>query len=180
MKEKVLNIFKRNGNKKLDPIKIVKFLSKDYDVKDVKEVMDIIYELELLYNKEFSLVAEWNYEKSVFLNDIKTPDYCTIDFTDGYIITLTATNETVNPSNVSVGYGGSAKFKVMNLNIVFTYLAHTVLLCFMEIRIITQNQDIYKLVKLKSLILQVVILLLIKQHTIILMMVPVSYNIVVP
>lgn len=45
MKEKVLNIFKRNGNKKLDPIEIVKYLSKDYDVKDVKEVMDVIYEL---------------------------------------------------------------------------------------------------------------------------------------
>lgn len=45
MKEKVLNIFKRNGNKKLDPIEIVKYLSKDYDVKDIKEVMDVIYEL---------------------------------------------------------------------------------------------------------------------------------------
>ena len=45
MKEKVLNIFKRNGNKKLDPIEIVKYLSKDYDVKDIKEVMDVLYEL---------------------------------------------------------------------------------------------------------------------------------------
>lgn len=45
MKEKVLNIFKRNGNKKLDPIEIVKYLSKDYDVKDIKEFMDVIYEL---------------------------------------------------------------------------------------------------------------------------------------
>ena len=45
MKEKVLNIFKRNGNKKLDPIEIVKYLSKDYDVKDIKEVMDVICEL---------------------------------------------------------------------------------------------------------------------------------------
>ena len=58
-------------------------------------------------------VAEWNYEKNgVFLSEIKTPDYCTIDFTDGYTVTLTATNGTVNPSNVSVGYGGSAKFTV--------------------------------------------------------------------
>ena len=48
MKEKVLNIFKRNGNKKLDPIEIVKYLSKDYDVKDIKEVMDILYELTIL------------------------------------------------------------------------------------------------------------------------------------
>lgn len=45
MKEKVLNIFKKNVNKKLDPIEIVKYLSKDYDVKDIKEVMDVLYEL---------------------------------------------------------------------------------------------------------------------------------------
>ena len=58
-------------------------------------------------------VAEWNYEKeAVVISKIKTPDYCTIDFTDGYIVTLTATNGTVNPSNVSVGYGGSVKFTV--------------------------------------------------------------------
>ena len=58
-------------------------------------------------------VAEWNYEKeAVVISKIKTPDYCTIDFTDGYTVTLTATNGTVNPSNVSVGYGGSAKFTV--------------------------------------------------------------------
>ena len=58
-------------------------------------------------------VAEWNYEKeAVVISKIKTPDYCTIDFTDGYTVTLTATNGTVNPSNVSVGYGGSVKFTV--------------------------------------------------------------------
>ena len=45
MKEKVLNIFKRNGNKKLDPIEITKYLSKDYEVKDIKEVMDTLYAL---------------------------------------------------------------------------------------------------------------------------------------
>ena len=57
--------------------------------------------------------AKWdNADFSIKLTNIKTPDYCTIDFTDGYIVTLTATNGTVNPSNVSVGYGGSAKFTV--------------------------------------------------------------------
>ena len=58
-------------------------------------------------------VAEWNYEKeAVVISKIKTPDYCTINFGDGYTVTLTSTNGTVNPSNVSVGYGGSAKFTV--------------------------------------------------------------------
>ena len=58
-------------------------------------------------------VAKWdNVTSSINLSSIKTPDYCTIDFTDGYTVTLTATNGTVNPSNVSVGYGGSAKFTV--------------------------------------------------------------------
>ena len=57
--------------------------------------------------------ANWdNTDFSIKLKNIHTPDYCTIDFTDGYIVTLTATNGTVNPSNVSVGYGGSAKFTV--------------------------------------------------------------------
>ena len=58
-------------------------------------------------------VAKWdNATSSINLSSIKTPDYCTIDFADGYTVTLTATNGTVNPSNVSVGYGGSAKFTV--------------------------------------------------------------------
>ena len=58
-------------------------------------------------------VAKWdNATSSINLSSIKTPDYCTIDFTDGYTVTLTATNGTVNPSNISVGYGGSAKFTV--------------------------------------------------------------------
>ena len=59
-------------------------------------------------------VAKWdNATSSINLSSIKTPDYCTIDFTDGYTVTLTATNGTVNPSNVSVGYGGSVKFTVI-------------------------------------------------------------------
>ena len=57
--------------------------------------------------------ANWdNADFSIKLKNIHTPDYCTIDFTDGYTVTLTATNGTVNPSNVSVGYNGSAKFTV--------------------------------------------------------------------
>ena len=58
-------------------------------------------------------VAEWNYEKKgVFLSNIKTPDYCTIDFTDGYIVTLTATNGTASPSSQVTGYNGSVSFTV--------------------------------------------------------------------
>ena len=60
-----------------------------------------------------STTANWdNTDFSIKLKNIHTPDYCTIDFTDGYTVTLTATNGTVNPSNVSVGYGGSVKFTV--------------------------------------------------------------------
>ena len=57
--------------------------------------------------------AEWNYERNgVFLSEIKTPDYCTIDFTDGYIVTLTSSNGTVSPTSQAVGNGGSASFTV--------------------------------------------------------------------
>ena len=57
--------------------------------------------------------AEWNYERNgVFLSEIKTPDYCTIDFTDGYIVTLTSSNGTVSPTSQAVGSGGSALFTV--------------------------------------------------------------------
>ena len=59
-------------------------------------------------------VAEWNYEKeAVVISKIKTPDYCTIDFADGYIVTLTATNGTVSaPTTQSTGYNGSVSFTV--------------------------------------------------------------------
>ena len=59
-------------------------------------------------------VAEWNYEKeAVVISKIKTPDYCTIDFTDGYTVTLTATNGTVSaPTTQSTGYNGSVSFTV--------------------------------------------------------------------
>ena len=45
MKDKVLKIFKRYGNKKLDPIMVVKHLKKDYNSNDIKNLLDIINEL---------------------------------------------------------------------------------------------------------------------------------------
>ncbi len=58
-------------------------------------------------------VAKWDAEKSgVLLTNIHTPDYCTIDFGDGYSVSLTATNGTVSPSNITVGYNGTATFTV--------------------------------------------------------------------
>ena len=57
--------------------------------------------------------AVWdNTDFSIKLKNIHTPDYCTIDFGDGYSVSLTATNGTVSPSNVTVGYNGSASFTV--------------------------------------------------------------------
>ena len=59
-------------------------------------------------------VAKWdNVASSINLSSIKTPDYCTIDFTDGYTVTLTATNGTVSaPTTQSIGYNGSVSFIV--------------------------------------------------------------------
>ena len=59
-------------------------------------------------------VAKWdNATSSINLSSIKTPDYCTIDFGDGYSVSLTATNGTVTPpATISVGYGGSVTFNV--------------------------------------------------------------------
>ena len=57
--------------------------------------------------------ATWdNTDFSIKLKNIHTPDYCTIDFGDGYSVSLTATNGTVSPSNVTVGYNGTATFTV--------------------------------------------------------------------
>lgn len=47
MKDKVLNIFKRYGNKKIDPIMIVKHLKKDYSSNDIKNVLDVLNDLVL-------------------------------------------------------------------------------------------------------------------------------------
>ena len=58
-------------------------------------------------------IATWdNTDFSIKLKNIHTPDYCTIDFGDGYTVTLTATNGTVSPSNITVGYNGTATFTV--------------------------------------------------------------------
>ena len=57
--------------------------------------------------------ATWdNTDFSIKLKNIHTPDYCTIDFGDGYSVSLTATNGTVSPSNIIVGYNGTATFTV--------------------------------------------------------------------
>ena len=57
--------------------------------------------------------AVWdNTDFSIKLKNIHTPDYCTIDFGDGYSVSLTATNGTVSPSNITVGYNGTATFTV--------------------------------------------------------------------
>ena len=57
--------------------------------------------------------ANWdNTDFSIKLKNMHTPDYCTIDFTDGYIVTLTATNGTVSPSSQVTGYNGSVSFTV--------------------------------------------------------------------
>ncbi len=45
MKEKIIRIFKESGNQKLDPIMIVKHFKKNYEVKDIKEVINILNEL---------------------------------------------------------------------------------------------------------------------------------------
>ena len=59
-------------------------------------------------------VAEWDSSHSgVLFTTINTPDYCTIDFGDGYTVSLTATNGTVTaPVSKVVGNGGSVSFTV--------------------------------------------------------------------
>ena len=57
--------------------------------------------------------ANWdNTDFSIKLKNIHTPDYCTIDFTDGYTVTLTATNGMISPSSQVTGYNGSVSFTV--------------------------------------------------------------------
>ena len=59
-------------------------------------------------------VATWdNTDFSIKLKNIHTPDYCTIDFGNGYSVSLTATNGTVSaPTTVTTGYNGTATFTV--------------------------------------------------------------------
>ena len=55
----------------------------------------------------------WDYDNNYLtFTSIKVPDYCTIDFTDGYTVTLTATNGNITPTSQTVGNGGTAKFTV--------------------------------------------------------------------
>ena len=58
--------------------------------------------------------ATWdNTDFSIKLKNIHTPDYCTIDFGNGYSVSLTATNGTVSaPTTVTTGYNGTATFTV--------------------------------------------------------------------
>ncbi len=58
--------------------------------------------------------ATWNYEENaMILKNIKTPDYCTINFKDGYSVSLSATNGTVSaPTTQSTGYNGTVRFTV--------------------------------------------------------------------
>ena len=63
---------------------------------------------------ENGTIATWISEESaVKFTNVQVPDYCTIDFTDGYTVTLTAINGTVTSANsVNVGASGSTTFNV--------------------------------------------------------------------
>ena len=59
--------------------------------------------------------ASWNYEEnSMKLSNIKTPDYCTINFKDGYSVSLSAgsTGTVSAPTTQSTGYNGTVSFTV--------------------------------------------------------------------
>ena len=59
-------------------------------------------------------IAKFNYEdSSVSLSNIHMPDYCTIDFKEGYLVSLTAgSTGTVEPTTQTTGYNGSVSFTV--------------------------------------------------------------------
>ena len=59
-------------------------------------------------------VAEWDYSNNwLVFKTVKAPDYCTLDFKDGYTVTVNATNGTVSaPISKSVGNGKSLSFTV--------------------------------------------------------------------
>ena len=59
-------------------------------------------------------IASWDGSKSsIVLTEVKSPDYCTIDFKDGYTVTLKAINGTVSsPISKTVKEGGTISFKV--------------------------------------------------------------------
>ena len=59
--------------------------------------------------------AVWDNEtSSIKLSNIKAPDYCTIDFKDGFTVTLTAgsTGTVSAPITQSIGYNGTVSFTV--------------------------------------------------------------------
>ncbi len=58
--------------------------------------------------------ASWNYEEeAMILTNIKTPDYCTIDFKEGYTVSLSAgSTGTVSPASQTTGYNGTVSFTV--------------------------------------------------------------------
>ena len=58
--------------------------------------------------------AEWDYSNNwLVFKTVKAPDYCTLDFKDGYTVTVNATNGTVTaPVSKSVGNSGSLSFTV--------------------------------------------------------------------
>ena len=58
--------------------------------------------------------AEWDYSNNwLVFKTVKAPDYCTLDFKDGYTVTVNATNGTVTaPVSKLVGNGGSLSFTV--------------------------------------------------------------------
>ena len=60
-------------------------------------------------------IAEWDNETaSIKLTSVKAPDYCTIDFKDGFTVSLSAgTTGTVKaPVSQSIGYNGTVSFTV--------------------------------------------------------------------
>ena len=85
------------------------------------EKIDKTYEW-LLLNKTVNkitckngTIATFNYEdNSVSLSNIKLPDYCTIDFKEGYLVSLSAgsTGTVSAPTTQTTGYNGSVSFTV--------------------------------------------------------------------
>ena len=72
-------------------------------------------------------VAEWDYSNNwLVFKTVKAPDYCTLDFKDGYTVTVNATNGTVSaPVSKSVGNGGSLSFTVTPRNGDYIYESDT-------------------------------------------------------
>ncbi len=58
--------------------------------------------------------ATWDYARNtITLSEVVIPDYCTIDFGDGYAVNLVANNGRVtSPNPVAIGYNGSVSFDV--------------------------------------------------------------------